>query len=62
VADWQPGTIIADRRELLLPADAAMDSSTLAVGLYDPISLERWPVTDIDGVAQPDGRAIFSLE
>jgi hypothetical protein len=62
VADWQPGTIIADRHELVLPSQAVLDGSALAVGLYDPNSLERWPVTDGAGTSQPDGRALLPLE
>jgi hypothetical protein len=62
VADWQPRTIIADRHELLLPSDVVLDGTTLAVGLYDPISLERWPVTDATGTPQSDGRVLLPLE
>jgi hypothetical protein len=62
VANWQPGMIVADRHEVQLPSDAMLDGAQLAIGFYEPGSLERWPVTDVNGVAQPDGRAIFSLE
>jgi len=62
VADWQPGTIIADRHELSIPADTILEDANLAVGLYDPVTLNRWPVTDHDGVIQPDGRALLPLE
>jgi hypothetical protein len=62
VADWQPGTIITDRHELVLPSQAGLDGSALAIGLYDPNSLERWPVMDATGAPQPDGRALLPLE
>jgi beta-glucosidase len=57
---WQPGTVIADRHPLSLPADLAQGDYTLAVGLYDPDSLERWPVVGPDGRPEPDNRALLT--
>ena len=34
----------------------------VAVGVYDPVSLERLPVLDGDGQLQPDGRLILPGE
>ncbi len=42
---WQPGEEIIDRYGLLLPADLPVGSYTIAVGLYDPISGQRLPVS-----------------
>jgi hypothetical protein len=39
---WLPGQIVADVHPIILPEAA----QTLAVGLYDPTSLARLPVTD----------------
>lgn len=49
---WQPGEFLITRHVLSLPADA-----TLRVGLYDPVSLQRLPVT-IDGAAAGDSAAL----
>jgi len=42
---WQPGEEIIDRYGLLLPPDLPVGSYTIAVGLYDPISGQRLPVS-----------------
>jgi hypothetical protein len=47
---WLPGQIIADVHPITLPTAAGF----LAVGLYDPISLARLPVTDRNGQPIPD--------
>jgi hypothetical protein len=47
---WLPGQTIADVHSITLPEAA----QTLAVGLYDPTSLTRLPVTDRNGQPTPD--------
>lgn len=42
---WQPGEEIVDRYALLLPDDLPIGSYTIAVGLYDPVSGLRLPVS-----------------
>ncbi len=42
---WKPGEEIADRYGLLLPQDLAQGRYTLAVGLYDPVTGQRLPVS-----------------
>jgi hypothetical protein len=42
---WQPGEEIVDRYALLLPDDLPVGSYTIAVGLYDPVSGLRLPVS-----------------
>ncbi|HHY56077.1 MAG TPA: hypothetical protein GYA08_11640 [Chloroflexi bacterium] len=49
---WQPGEFLITEHTLSLPAGA-----TLRVGLYDPVSLQRLPVT-IDGAAAGDSVAL----
>lgn len=49
---WQPGEFLITEHVLSLPADA-----TLRVGLYDPVSLQRLPVT-IAGSAAGDSVAL----
>lgn len=56
VAVWQPNTIIRDFHPLTLPSDG---SFKIGVGLYNPTTLETYPATNVDGVLQPDNRAIF---
>jgi hypothetical protein len=57
---WQPGTIILDEHALDLPADLPGGMYTLAVGLYDPATLERWPAIGPNGLVIPDGRVILT--
>jgi hypothetical protein len=45
---WRPGAVVADPRRLALGA-LPPGSYTLAVGLYDPDSLARLPVSDGEG-------------
>jgi hypothetical protein len=56
---WQSGTIIADRHVLALPAETPPQAYQLAVGLYDPATLIRWPVAGLNGESLPDGRALL---
>jgi hypothetical protein len=42
---WQPGEKIIDRYGLLLPNDLPTGSYTIAVGLYDPVSGQRLPIS-----------------
>ena len=42
---WQTGEYISDDRRLRLPADAITGDFEIRVGLFDPISYERLPVT-----------------
>jgi hypothetical protein len=47
---WWPGQMIADEHRLVLPGSA----ETLSLGLYDPASMARLPVTDGGGQAVPE--------
>ena len=42
---WQPGEVIVDRYGLLLPEDLPDGSYTIAVGLYNPVTGQRLPVS-----------------
>lgn len=42
---WRPGERIVDRYGMMLPADLPVGSYTIAVGLYDPVSGQRLPVS-----------------
>lgn len=42
---WQPGEKIIDRYGMLLPNDLPSGSYTIAVGLYDPVSGQRLPIS-----------------
>jgi hypothetical protein len=54
---WPSGLIIAD--EHILPDPGT--SFSLAVGLYNPDTLTRWPVINPDGTIDPDGRALLPV-
>ncbi|MCI0394846.1 MAG: hypothetical protein L0322_07885 [Chloroflexi bacterium] len=58
---WQPGVVIADSHRLSLPAALPAGLYRLAVGLYDPDSLARWPVTGPGGERLPDGRVLLAV-
>lgn len=45
---WQPGTIIHDSHQLVLPSELPAGEYSLMVGLYDPVTLQRWPVVGMD--------------
>ncbi len=57
---WQPGTIVLDEHTLQIPADLPAGAYTVAVGMYDPDSLERWPVAGPDGQLIPERRVVLS--
>jgi hypothetical protein len=42
---WVPGEELADRYGILLPDDFPPGSYTIAVGVYDPVSGQRLPVS-----------------
>ena len=48
-ADWLPGEVVADRRELVVPSGLSSGEYELLVGVYDPGTLARWPVAGQDG-------------
>jgi hypothetical protein len=52
--NWQPGQVVEDARSLtsLLPNPAAL--KTIAIGLYDPVTGERLPAVDAQGLALPN--------
>jgi hypothetical protein len=54
---WPPEQIVVDRRWLHIPETAAAGDYRLAVGLYHPGNLARWPVTAAGEIEPlPDGR------
>jgi hypothetical protein len=60
LSNWQPGVIIADPHPLVWPDDSGQPYQ-LGVGLYDPQSLVRWPVTDGVGARLPDDQLLLPL-
>ena len=52
---WQPGSVVADPHSLSSPAAGgpAPGTYTLAVGMYDPTTVARLPVTDAAGQPAP---------
>jgi hypothetical protein len=45
ISSWQQGEVIVDRYGLLLPEELPAGSYTIAVGLYDPVTGQRLPVS-----------------
>lgn len=54
---WRPGESLLDYRLLPIPADLPPGPARLRIGIYEPISGERLPVT-LDGVPAGDGLVI----
>ena len=50
---WDEGEIVADRKELTLPADAPLEQLNMVTGVYLLETLQRLPVTDAAGQRQP---------
>jgi hypothetical protein len=57
---WQPGTIVVDEHALRLPVDLPGGELSLAAGLYDPDTLERWSVFGPDDALIGEERALLS--
>ncbi|MCL4263131.1 MAG: hypothetical protein KJ069_07950 [Anaerolineae bacterium] len=57
---WPTGVLIADTHTLAVPPGSP-PTAQLAVGLYNPTTLARWPVTNPDGSVNPDGRALLTV-
>jgi hypothetical protein len=57
---WRPGEYVVDRAVLEIPAGAEVGA--LHVGLYDPQTGERLPVTAASGEPLPEGRFAIDLE
>jgi len=53
---WLPGEVLSDPYELTIPVEAPAGEYRIYVGLYDPMTLERWPVRTGDGQVVADGR------
>jgi hypothetical protein len=57
---WEQGQIIADRRQIALPAGIDPAGVRVAVGLYTPADGIRAPVVDAQGVRQPEDRILLT--
>jgi hypothetical protein len=57
---WEPGQIVADRRQIALPAGTDPAGVRIAVGLYTPADGIRAPVVDAQGAPQADDRILLS--
>jgi len=54
---WTPGERLLDYRPLRVPEDLPLGPASLRIGIYEPISGERLPVT-LDGAPSGDGLTI----
>ena len=57
LSNWLPGQFIEDTRQLTLPAE----TTTLAIGIYDPATAQRLPATDTGGKQLPNDSFIFTV-
>jgi hypothetical protein len=61
-AIWQPGTIVQDEHILHVDPDALSSGPfSLAVGVYDPDTLQRWTAENLDGTLAESGAAVLEL-
>jgi hypothetical protein len=56
---WRPGEVLIDDHTLLLPPDLPPGDYMLWVGLYNPDTGERLPVTTVNGERPMDGRLLL---
>jgi hypothetical protein len=56
---WEPGQIIADHRQILLPEGIDAANLRVAVGLYTPADGVRAPVIDAQGMRQGEDRILL---
>jgi hypothetical protein len=47
--EWMPGDVIVDPYSIAIPSDTQPGAHTVIVGMYDPVTGERLPVTDGQG-------------
>ncbi len=59
---WEPGESLPDRHYLPIPADAAPGRYRIAVGLYEPISGQRLPISGQDGRPTADRILLAEVE
>jgi hypothetical protein len=57
---WTPGTIVRERRPLLLSLDLTAGVYTVAVGLYDRDSLQRTNPTQTGDYVARDGALMIA--
>ncbi|MFN2204288.1 MAG: hypothetical protein ACK2UT_00110 [Candidatus Promineifilaceae bacterium] len=59
---WQPGSVILDEHMLQVDPDLLTAGPYhLAIGVYDPDTLERWPAQNPDGTLSESGMAVLPL-
>lgn len=58
---WEPGEIVADAHQIILPASAADGVYQLVVGLYLAENGQRLRVTDVMGAEGPDNVTLLKL-
>jgi hypothetical protein len=56
---WRRGDTVIDTHRLVWRAQDYAGSATLAVGLYDGITMERLPAYDVHGQRRPADRAVL---
>lgn len=57
---WEPGQVVVDPYDLLVPEDTPPGEYVLAVGLYHWPDLSRLPVRDEKGTPLPDDRILLA--
>jgi hypothetical protein len=58
---WPPGEVVQDAHLLPLPGGELPPGAQIAVGLYEPATMERLPARTGDGQEFPDGRALLDF-
>jgi hypothetical protein len=59
--EWMPGDVIVDPYSIVIPADTRPGEYNVIVGLYDPTTGERLPVTDGQGACLGDHLTVARL-
>ncbi|KAA3659075.1 MAG: hypothetical protein DWQ04_23345 [Chloroflexi bacterium] len=57
--NWSPGDFVEDEYELTIPLDAQPGAYRISAGMYMWQTLERLPLTTLDGEVQPDNNLLI---
>ena len=59
---WQPGDLIADPHQVIVPADLAPGQYTLEIGVYDSVNGVRLAVFDVNGKRQMNDAWLLPID
>jgi hypothetical protein len=55
------GEVIEDSYEIFIDEEVQPGEYELSIGMYDPDTMDRLPVTNAEGEMVPDGRIVIEM-